>query len=68
MELGGPFHIIERQMMKIASLRLDKTIEKEGRTVMLSVSCSVIVQKVSDADSVNDVAENLDDFVATKSV
>ncbi len=65
LEIETSFHAIERQMNQIASLRLEKTIEKDGRFVLLPVTCSVLVQKVSDADSLDDVVANLDDFVAS---
>jgi len=48
-------------------MHLEKTIEKEGRFVLLPVTCSLIVRKVSDADSLESVVEHLDDFVAAHS-
>lgn len=64
MEIPPSFQEIERQMRQIAALRLEKTIEKDGHLVLLPITCSHIVQKVSDADSLDRVVENLDDFVA----
>jgi GGDEF domain-containing protein len=57
---------IEQQMTRIVSKRFEKTIESDRRMVLLPITCSCMVQKVSDLDSPEDVAETLDDFVATK--
>ncbi len=57
---------IEQQMARIASKRFEKTIEEDRRLVLLPITCSFLVQKVSDGDSLENVAEILDDFVATK--
>jgi GGDEF domain-containing protein len=64
LELRTTFQAMERQMHELAAVRLEKTIEKDERFVLLPITCSLIVQKVSDADAVEDVIANLDDFVA----
>ena len=64
-EIPPPFHEIERKMQQIGAMHLEKTIERDGRFVLLPITCSLIVQKVSDADSLEHVIEHLDDFVAT---
>ena len=65
-EMEQSFQAVEQQMANIASMRLEKTMEKSGRLILLPITCSCMVVKVSDADSVESVAETLDDFVATK--
>ena len=67
MEAQNPLHEIERQMRRAASKRLEKTIEEDHRMVLLPLTCSFVVQKVSDADSLESIVENLDDFAVTKS-
>ena len=66
LDSAQPFSTIEQQMKNLASLRLEKTVEKEGRVVIVAVTCSVMVQKVSEGDSRNAVFETLDDFVSTR--
>ncbi len=66
-EFQSPLAEIEQRMHQIAALRLEKTIETDGRFILIPITCSVIVQKVSDADSLDAVAANLDDFVAARS-
>ena len=66
-EGGTPLHTIEQQMARIASKRFEKTIENDRQLVLLQVTCSFLVKKVSEGDCLADIAETLDDFVATKS-
>jgi GGDEF domain-containing protein len=65
-ETRSALHEVEQQMARIASKRFEKTIEEDRRMVLLPISCSSIVQKVSDADSVEGIIAILDDFVAAK--
>jgi GGDEF domain-containing protein len=65
-ESEQPLPAIEYEMTRIASKRFEKTIEEDRRTVLLPFTCSSLVQKVSDADSLVGVAEIFDDFVATR--
>ena len=64
-EVRGSFNEIERQMKRVASLRLEKTIATDGRFILLPVTCSYLLQKVSAGDSAGVVARNLDRFVST---
>ena len=63
-DIQTTFQAVEKRMNQIAALRLERTIEQDGRLALLPITCSLIVQKVTDADSVEDVIANLDDFVA----
>jgi len=65
-ETDQPLHVVEQQMIRLVSKRFEKTIQKDGRTVLVPVTCCCMAQKVSDVDSLEAVAESLDDFVATK--
>jgi GGDEF domain-containing protein len=65
-EVDRPLQAIEQQMTRVAAKRFEKTIEEDRRMVLILVTCSCMVQKVSDADSLVDIAETLDDFVAAK--
>ena len=65
-EANQPLQVIEQHMMGIASKRFQKTMEKDRRITLLPVTCSLLVRKVSDVDSLDEIAETLDDFVATK--
>lgn len=65
-ESDDAFHVIERKMANIASVRLENALENQGRGTVIAVTCSVIVQKISDADSLADIVAHLDDFVATR--
>ena len=55
---------LEARIPKIAATRLEKTIENDGRTVLLPITRSAILQKVTDADTLENVVANLDDFTA----
>ena len=59
-------HEVEQQMHRIGSRRFEKTIEEDRRTVLLPITCSCMVQRVSDGDSLEEVVAVLDDFVAAK--
>ncbi len=65
-EVETTFRALEQRMNQIAPMRLEKTIDKDGRFVLLPVTCSLLVQKVSDADTTDAVVATLDDFVATQ--
>jgi GGDEF domain-containing protein len=65
-EVDRPLQAIEQQMTRVASKRFEKTIEEDRRMVLIPVTFSCMVQKVSDADSLADIAATLDDFVAAK--
>lgn len=67
LEMETSFHAIEREMQQIAAMRLEKTIEKNGHFILLPITCSLMLQKVSDADTLDAVVANLDDFVAAHS-
>jgi GGDEF domain-containing protein len=67
-EAERSLHDIEQRMAAIASKRFDKTIEKDRGTVLLPITCSSVVQRISDDDSLHLVTETLDDFVAAKSL
>jgi GGDEF domain-containing protein len=64
-ELSPSFNAVERQAKQIASTRLEKTIEADGRFTLLPVTCSFMLQKVTAGDSLETVTRNLDKFVAT---
>jgi GGDEF domain-containing protein len=55
----------ERQIKHVASMRLEKNIDTAGRTVMLPISCSVVLQKIVASDSAEAVFQALDKFVAS---
>jgi GGDEF domain-containing protein len=65
MDIRTTFTEVERQMKRIASLRLEKTIATDGRFVLFPVTCSYLLQKVLAGDSADVVARNLDRFVCT---
>ena len=65
-EACQPQVVTESQMMRIASKRFEKTIQEDRRTALFPITCSCMVRKVSDIDSLEHIAEILDDFVVTK--
>jgi GGDEF domain-containing protein len=65
LESEEPLHAIEQRMGRVASKRFEKTLEINRRMVLFPVACSFMVQKVSDADLVENIAAMLDDFVAS---
>jgi GGDEF domain-containing protein len=65
LETEPSFDAVEQQMKQIASKRFEKTIDNDGRLVLLPITCSVMVEKVSAGDSPDDVTRNLDRFVST---
>lgn len=56
--------VTERDIRKIAATRLEKNIESANRSVLLPVSCSVIMEKIEPGDAHEEVCSTLDDFAA----
>jgi len=61
----GASQAVDRQINQITSERLEKNINANGRTVMLPISCSAVVQRIKPGDSAEAVFHTLDRFVAS---
>jgi GGDEF domain-containing protein len=57
---------VQRQMKRIASMRIEKTVETEGRSILLLVTCSFMIQEISARDSLEALGRNFDRFVAAQ--
>jgi GGDEF domain-containing protein len=65
--LSGGSQSTERLVRQIAAARLEKNTEALGRSVLLPVSCSVVVLKIGAGDSAEIVFHTLDKHVASHS-
>src|ERR1035438_8742310 len=65
LEIQPSLNAVQRQLKRIASMRIEKSIETDGRSVLLPITCSFLQQEVSARGSVETVAHNMDKFVGT---
>jgi GGDEF domain-containing protein len=66
--IGPNFSVVERFVKKQGSMRIQKDIETEDGSVMLSITCSWTLEKVTTpTDSVELICRKLDSFVAARS-
>jgi PleD family two-component response regulator len=65
--IGPNFSAVERLVKKLGSMRLQKDIETEDGSVMLSITCSWTLEKVTPKESAELICRKLDGFVAARS-
>jgi len=65
--IGPNFSMVERFVKKLGSMRLQKDIETEDGSVMLSITCSWTLETVTPEDSAELICRKLDGFVAARS-
>jgi len=67
LEIGSSFSAVERHAKKMAAIKMEKNIDTLGRSVILVVGCSFLLEKVTPQESAESVFRKLDAFLAARS-